>query len=720
MNYDLSILIPARNEMFISRTVDEIMAKKKGNTEVIVGLDGEWANPPINDYPDLTIFYSPKSLGQREMTNQLCRLSKAKYVMKIDAHVAVDEGFDVKMMEKMQDNYTMVPLMRNLHAFDWVCPDGHRRYQGPSGVCTECGKETTRDILWRAKESPRSTAFRFDKTLHFQYHNDRKNSPEYKYGLIVGYRLSFDPVSVSPKIVDFFTDLTLSHTFTSSRNNLWFRENMPSDTVSLELINDSRGGRDKEILFIGNKSKMKRVTASSIFTNMVNNWDILSSTLWDITDNPGVKDTMCECFLPETMESTVSSFIDSSDPVPAGGSIINSDMLNKLNNILGGQFTYSENSRCFHNGSVTLIPIRDKYLNSTLTIQGSCFMLTREKYWELNICDPEFGSWGQQGVEVALKTWMSGGRVVCNQTTWYAHMFRTQGGDFGFPYPQSGKQVDHARKHSRELFMENKWPQAIRTFEDVLQQFYPVPDWHDDPNKPKKLAKGIIYYTHGVGDTNLIEACRRQLTKGMKPKHIVSISTESLDFGKNLVLPRLKDAGFLDMFTRIIMGLEASTADIIFFCEHDVLYHPSHFDFIPPEKDKYYYNTNIWRVRAEDGFSLYTNNLQQLSGLCAYRETLLTHYRKRLKMIYEKGFSNAQGFEPGTHGREERIDDLKAESYQSQYPNLDIRHATNSTPSRWKKEEFRNQKYTEGWTEKNIIELDGWNNKDLASLLAIR
>ena len=55
--YDLSILIPARNEMFLARTVENILANKRGRTEVIVGLDGEWADPPVADHPDLTIVY---------------------------------------------------------------------------------------------------------------------------------------------------------------------------------------------------------------------------------------------------------------------------------------------------------------------------------------------------------------------------------------------------------------------------------------------------------------------------------------------------------------------------------------------------------------------------------------------------------------------------------------------------------------------------------------
>ena len=77
---------------------------------------------------------------------------------------------------------------------------------------------------------------------------------------------------------------------------------------------------------------------------------------------------------------------------------------------------------------------KEKGLTETMSLQGSCWMLTRDKFWELNISEEQFGGWGSQGIEVAIKTWLSGGQVLVNHKTWYAHMFRTQGGDFGFPY----------------------------------------------------------------------------------------------------------------------------------------------------------------------------------------------------------------------------------------------------------------------------------------------
>ena len=122
---------------------------------------------------------------------------------------------------------------------------------------------------------------------------------------------------------------------------------------------------------------------------------------------------------------------------------------------------------------------KEKGYTETMSLQGSFFMATREKYWELKLSDGELGNWGNQGIELACKTWLSGGRVLVNHDTWYAHMFRTQGGDFGFPYPLSGKQVDEARKYSRSLFMENTWKKQIYPLSWLIDKFKPIPDWHD-------------------------------------------------------------------------------------------------------------------------------------------------------------------------------------------------------------------------------------------------
>jgi len=350
-------------------------------------------------------------------------------------------------------------------------------------------------------------------------------------------------------------------------------------------------------------------------------------------------------------------------------------------------------------------------------------MLTRKKYWELNICDEDFGSWGQQGTEVALKTWLSGGRLLTTRNTWYSHLFRTQGGDFGFPYPQSGKQVEHARKYSKDLFLDNKWDKQIYPLSWLLEKFKPLPDWHDPQGKkildkvneagrmfaypPPKPTKGVIYYSDNQVNLKLGHLVRKQIEKAGLP--IVSCSLKPMNFGQNIVFKG--ERGYLAYHKQILTALEHSTADIIFFCEHDVLYHLSHFDFTPPKKDVYYYNTNFWRVRATDGHSVHYDT-EQVNVICAYRELLLQHYREKVRRIEKDGFSMKMGFEPGANPREERIDNFKCDRWQSKHPNLDIRHDKNLTASRWSQEQFRNKKSCANWRETTLSQIDGWSFPD--------
>src|SRR3990167_5274383 len=318
---DLSILIPSRNEMFISRTIEDILANIEADTEIIVVLDCAWADPPIPQNDRVNVIYVPQRIGQRAATNMACKLSEAKYVMKCDAHCSFDKGFDRKMIEAFKvagDDVTMVPVMRNLWAFDWKCVKcGKRWYQGPTPtMCKETNVKKTgkpcdsrkfiRKMIWKGKQNPQSTSFCFDATPHFQYFEDWKHRSQYE--------------------------------------------------------------KDK----------------------------------------------------------------------------------------------------------------KEKGLTQTLSLQGSAWMLTRDKYWEINICDENFGSWGSQGIEVALKTWLSGGQVLVNHKTWYAHMFRTQGGDFGFPYPIRSKDQDKAKQFAKDLFFNNNWDKQIQPLSWLVEKFWPVKGWSEE------------------------------------------------------------------------------------------------------------------------------------------------------------------------------------------------------------------------------------------------
>ena len=209
----------------------------------------------------------------------------------------------------------------------------------------------------------------------------------------------------------------------------------------------------------------------------------------------------------------------------------------------------------------------------------------------------------------------------------------------------------------------------------------------------KKLIKNIVYYTNNQLDTRVMIGCQKQILKGIKEDYIVSVSLKPLNFGKNLVLDL--QSGYLSMFKQILAGLEFSNAEIIFFCEHDVLYHPSHFDFTPEENDIYYYNVNVYKWKYPNDSFLKLDDIKQVSGLCAYRKLLINHYKRKIVQILknqEEGFNYNIGFEPGCYVPPRKRNDFKTKIWNSACPNIDILHSNNLTSSQWIKGEFNSLK----------------------------
>jgi len=390
----------------------------------------------------------------------------------------------------------------------------------------------------------------------------------------------------------------------------------------------------------------------------------------------------------------VREYQGTSHPCPKCGGKMEKDILWKEKRNPCSQFYRFDNTLHFqYFNEYKKRPQAQGDLAETMSIQGSCFMLTRDKYWELNICDEAFGSWGQQGVEVACKTWLSGGKVIVNKKTWYAHMFRTQGGDFGFPYPNPG--IQKARDYSKELFLNNKYEKAIHPFQWLIDKFSPLPDWDK--------SWGVVYYTNNNLDEGIMKQCQEQIKKGIGQHKLISVSDQKIDFGDNIKVDY--GTGAISMFKKILAGLEAVGTDYVFLCEHDVLYHPTHFKFVPQSNDKYYYNQNCWQLRASDGLAVYYD-CKRLSQLCADRQLLIKHYKERIRRCELEGFTRRMGFEPGSHGRPERVDDIGSDIWRSEFPNIDIKHDRNFTEARWKPEQFRSQRSCKNWAE--TLNLSGW------------
>ena len=135
---------------------------------------------------------------------------------------------------------------------------------------------------------------------------------------------------------------------------------------------------------------------------------------------------------------------------------------------------------------------KEKGYTETMSLQGSSFMCTKENYWKLKLCDEEVGSWGNQGIEVAAKTWLSGGQVLVNHNTWYAHMFRTQGSDFGFPYKQSGRDVSRTKHKIKDMVWNGKLPHQIHPLSWLVEKFAPVKGWTPEDLKKLKESENLL------------------------------------------------------------------------------------------------------------------------------------------------------------------------------------------------------------------------------------
>lgn len=235
-------------------------------------------------------------------------------------------------------------------------------------------------------------------------------------------------------------------------------------------------------------------------------------------------------------------------------------------------------------------------------------------------------------------------------------------------------------------------------------------------------SKGIIYYTDNHLRQPLFGLAQEYIAASGLP--IVSCSLKPINFGTNIVLAdRLRS--YPTMVDQILAALQALNTGYVFFCEHDVLYHPVHFEFTPPTDGTYYYNVNNWRWWFGHTTAITYSGLTSLSSLCCSRELVLEHYLYRRKLIIEWGLDEIRsreprwarqfGYEPGTKKRRNGgVTDESHVKVRSALPNIDIRHHGTFSAPKITLDSFKHQ--PDDWCEASIEDIPGWNLRKLFSL----
>jgi hypothetical protein len=198
------------------------------------------------------------------------------------------------------------------------------------------------------------------------------------------------------------------------------------------------------------------------------------------------------------------------------------------------------------------------------------------------------------------------------------------------------------------------------------------------------MDKGIIFYSNGIDE----------------PIKIMVEST--LEVGFPITKSYSNGNSYREMVLNIIGCLKQSKETYVFFCEHDVLYNPTHFEFTPPKDDTFYYNTNFWRWDYPKDRYITYDGLSSLSALCVNRLFALDHFEIRLKVIPQNDrLCRKMGYEPGTKKKKVGgFSDEEAKTWYSKKAIIDIRHEHTFTPRKINLVNFK--RLPTGWKETNI------------------
>jgi glycosyltransferase involved in cell wall biosynthesis len=490
----VSVIIPAKNEQYLPKTIQSVLSAAKDEIEVIVVLDGSpydfslirdcFLEAAIFDDPRINLIYHNQSVGQRAATNEAARIAKGKYIMKLDGHCMLDEGFDVKLQENCEPDWTVIPRLYQLDAETWQ-PKKHKK-----------------------------TDFMFIRSPYAKEH---------------------------PFRIDFW---------------------------------DARTYRaHKEIYKAYRKAEYRQGTICDVMASL-----------------------------------------------------------------------------------------------------GACWFMEKDRFWQLGGLDENHAHWGQMGVEIACKSWLSGGRQVVNKMTWYAHLWRRKP-----PWKLLQKDVDKSREYSIDLWTNNKWPGQTRDLHWLIDKFWPIPTWDTKPitwrgrfeeeDPPRDLT--LLYYTSNRIKDHFRDKVLDQLKHACPDTPIVSVSQKPMTLGENICVGNI-GRSLQNIYKQVLTGAKQVKTEYVALVEDDTLYVSEHFNHRP--KDCFAYNLNRWCLHQDLRIFSYRRR-PILSQCIAPTKLLIECLEPRMHMDVPKELSG----EMGMFEKQLGIKEFPYETFETQEPNVVVCHNKNTS-----------------------------------------
>ena len=135
--------------------------------------------------------------------------------------------------------------------------------------------------------------------------------------------------------------------------------------------------------------------------------------------------------------------------------------------------------------------LEEKQIDDLMSAQGSCWFMHREYFYFLDLMDDaNYGHFSNEFQEIGLKCWLSGGRVVRNKKTWYAHLHK--GHKYGRGWPLDRGTLNRGAAFTNRWMDGRNWRKQDRDIRWLVQKFWPVPTW------PETAAR-LVFHRRGGG-----------------------------------------------------------------------------------------------------------------------------------------------------------------------------------------------------------------------------
>lgn len=149
----VSLILPSRNEPYLQKTIEDLLQKAKGEIEIIAILDGVWESPErIVEDPRVSYTYFSEPRGMRAGINAGASVARGEYLMKLDAHCLVGEGYDEILKKDCADNWIIVPRRYALDPGRWEI-EKRNDDKYPSDYCYL--SKDLHGVMWKERDRER-------------------------------------------------------------------------------------------------------------------------------------------------------------------------------------------------------------------------------------------------------------------------------------------------------------------------------------------------------------------------------------------------------------------------------------------------------------------------------------------------------------------------------------------------------------------------------------